>query len=276
MIILSVNVCAHEAHGGYTQKEFMLANILSAQTIYADIAFFVIIALFALLGLIRGIAKSFKGFFLSVTIILCSLLLLGVTFEPARQTPAFEKLETTLIEASSSWGDAFNMPVTIGDDGKYYVHVIVEGSDEYLQLKAIDGINGKIADWLAGNFITENGQTLGGVAADVITSLVAAAALFLGYCIGFGIIAYIIRRITRKMHSSESATVKALDRVFGAIVAAALALVFILVVLAILAPLSDKIPTVHEYLINSPVCGFFYTNNPVAKVFAKIFGSGLL
>ncbi len=254
----------------------MFANILSAQTIYADIAFFVIIALFALLGLIRGIAKSFKGFFLFITIILCSLLLLGVTFEPVRQTPPFEKLETTLIDESSSWGDAFNMPVTIGEDGGYYVHVIVEGSDEYLQLKAIDGLNGKLADWLAKNFITENGQTLGGVAADVITSLVAAAALFLGYCMAFGIIAYMIRRMTRKMHSSESSAVKALDRVFGAIVAAALALVFILVVLAILAALSDKIPSVHEYLINSPVCGFFYTNNPVAKVFAKIFGSGLL
>lgn len=272
--ILKIRVPA-PARDGTMQRMSMFANLLNAQIIYADLAFFIIIALFVLLGLIRGVAKSLKGFFLTVAIILFSLLLLGVTFEPMRKTDGFQQLENTLVQSSASWGDAFNVPVITGEDGGYYVRVIVDGSEHDLSLKDIDGIKGKIANWMAGNFHPENGQTMGGVAAGVITSIVAAAALFLGYCIALSLVAFIIRRITRGMHSSDVAAIKIVDRVLGAVVGAALALVFVLVVLAILAPLSDKLPTVHEYLKNSAVCGYFYTNNPVATVFAKIFGPGL-
>ena len=74
------------------------------------------------------------------------------------------------------------------------------------------------------------------------------------------------------MHTSESGALKAIDRTFGAIVSTAFALVFILVVLAILNTLKDKLPTVDEALSSSTVCGYFYQNNPVAKLFTEIFG----
>ena len=74
------------------------------------------------------------------------------------------------------------------------------------------------------------------------------------------------------MHDSESAVVKWIDRILGALVSAALTLVFILVVLAIFHIFDDKITMVTDYLRESSICGYLYENNPISTVFSKIFG----
>ena len=81
-----------------------MVNVLSADMPYADIAFFVIVALGLILGIIRGFSKSFKGLFLTVAIMLSSLLLLTPTFASARQLDVFADMEssiTTKIEDSN-------------------------------------------------------------------------------------------------------------------------------------------------------------------------------
>ena len=136
----------------------------------------------------------------------------------------------------------------------------------------VDSAKGKLAVWLAERFITEDGQTLGKASADMLTSIIVSAALFVIYCILLGIICYILRKIFKGMHNSDSSAIRIVDRVFGAVVSTGLAFVFILLVLAILHALARVIPTVHEYLQSSVICGFFYQNNPIGNIFGSIFG----
>jgi len=132
----------------------------------------------------------------------------------------------------------------------------------------------KFAQWLAKRFITEenSGKSLGQAAADMITSIIIAAAIFILYCIGLALICRILRRIFREMHSSESPAARAIDRTLGAIVAVALGLLFILLVLAIMRSIGKAVPTVDEFFRLSPVCGYFYENNPIGLIFTRIFG----
>ena len=105
-----------------------------------------------------------------------------------------------------------------------------------------------------------------------MSDIIVAVVMFVVYCLALGLVCWLLRKIFAKMHTSDSKALVAVDRTFGAVISVAFAFVFILLALAILNALKDKIPAVDEALSSSTVCGYFYANNPVAKLFTKIFG----
>ncbi len=261
----------------------MTSFLLSADIPYADIAFFVVVALGLILGVIRGFSKSFKGVFLSIAIMLSALLLITPTFDSVRNLDMFKNMESSITEKIESGDKIFSQKIFISTDSetgekKYYVEVSGEEGTSKVELENSMGdgltssLKGKFALWLAKTFITEDGQSVGGVAGTFVSDIIVAVIMFVVYCVALGLICWLLRKIFAKMHTSESGALKAIDRIFGAIVSTAFALVFILVVLAILNALKDKLPTVDEALSSSTVCGYFYQNNPVAKLFTEIFG----
>lgn len=261
----------------------MTSFLLSADIPYADIAFFVVVALGLILGVIRGFSKSFKGVFLSIAIMLSALLLITPTFDSVRNLDMFKNMESSITEKIESGDKIFSQKIFISTDSetgekKYYVEVSSEEGTSKVELENSMGdgltssLKGKFALWLAKTFITEDGQSVGGVAGTFVSDIIVAVIMFVVYCVAMGLICWLLRKIFAKMHTSESGALKAIDRIFGAIVSTAFALVFILVVLAILNALKDKLPTVDEALSSSTVCGYFYQNNPVAKLFTEIFG----
>ncbi len=256
----------------HTQIRLMTTHILSATFSYADIAFLAILVLGLVIGLIRGFSKSFKGFFLAVAIILGALLLVGALFPKVRTIGVFDQLDAKIVESSNGWGEAFNSPLYKNEDGSFYVEVQRDGEMQKVPLSSVDGFKGWIANFLASKFVTEEGVSLGKVAADYITNLVVAVSTFILICVALGLICWIIRKIFAGMHTSESVALKSIDRVLGALIAAALTLVFLLVVLAILHIFDSKITVVTDYLKNSSVTGYLYEHNPISTVFSKIFG----
>ncbi len=261
----------------------MFVNLLSADIPYADIAFFVIVALGLILGIIRGFSKSFKGFFLTIAIMLCALLIIAPTFDKVRNLDMFVKMDNAITQKFESGDAIFSYQITIHEDAEsgektYWVIVTTdEGTTEQpLEDSMGDGVTGslkaKFATWLAKTFITDDGQTIGGVAGTFVSDIIVAVIMFVVYCIALGLICWLLRKIFAKMHTSDSKALVAVDRVFGAVISTAFALIFILLVLAIFAKLKDKIPSVDQALSSSTVCGYFYQNNPVAKLFTKIFG----
>ncbi len=255
----------------------MISTMISAVP-YADIVFFVILGLGLLAGLIGGLARAFKGLFKTIAVILISLLIVGATLAPISKLGFVQSMTNGFEAKTSSWGAVFTEPVHIADDGSFYVLVEYDGTMNKVKLEdasgsgLVDSAKGKLAVWLAERFITEDGQTLGKASADMLTSIIVSAALFVIYCILLGIICYILRKIFKGMHNSDSSAIRIVDRVFGAVVSTGLAFVFILLVLAILHALARVIPTVHEYLQSSVICGFFYQNNPISNIFGSIFG----
>ena len=255
----------------------MTANLISAVS-YSDIAFFVILGLGLLTGVIGGLAKSFKGFLKTIMVILISILLVGITLTPICKLGFIQSMTDKFESQTSNWGAVFSEPVHIADDGSYYIFVEYDGSMNKVRLEdatgsgLVDSTKGKFAVWLANKFIEEDGPTLSGAVANMITSAIVSVVLFILYCILLGIICYILRKIFKSMHKSDNKAIRVTDRVLGAVLSTGLAFIFILLVLAILHTLADKIPTVHEYLLNSPVSGFFYEHNPISIVFGSIFG----
>lgn len=260
----------------------MFTAILSADLPYAEIAFFAILALGLILGIIRGFAKSFKGIFLSIAILLCSLLLITPTFAKVRSLDVFVNLEGTITQKIESGNEIFAIPITVveNESGEltYWTTVQIDGESMLVSLEDCmgDGMassaKGKLAKWLAERFITESGQTIGSVAGIFVSDIIVAVVMFIAYCIALHLICYIIRKIFSKMHKSESKLLKGIDRTFGAVISTAFSFIFILVVLAIINAIKDKIPEVDQMLTSSTVCGYFYQNNPIATLFTEIFG----
>lgn len=107
----------------------MITNIISATVNYADIAFFVLLGLGLIGGIIGGLAKQFKGFLKSIAVILISILIAGATLAPISSIGFIKKLNTTLQDKTSSWGAVFTEPIhTDGTD--YYIFVDDTGSEE--------------------------------------------------------------------------------------------------------------------------------------------------
>lgn len=259
-----------------------MVNILCADMPYADIAFFVIVALGLILGIVRGFSKSFKGLFLTVAIMLASLLLIAPTFEKARELDVFVNMESSITTKVEESNDLFSKKITVRDDGSgnksYWVVVTDESGtrEQLLENSMGDGISsslkGKIAVWLAKTFIQESGQTIGEVAGVFVSDVIVAVVLFVVYCVVLGIVCWLLRKIFAKMHTSESKVLVGIDRTCGALISTAFALVFILLVLAILNSLKGKIPSVDSAIEASTVCKYFYENNPIAQLFTEIFG----
>lgn len=261
----------------------MFLQVLSADIPYADIAFFVILALGLLLGILRGFSKSFKGFFLTIGIMLAALLILSPTFAKVREISVFDKMETSITEGIQGKSELLSEPIYVETDeeGKrtFYVDVTKDGVTTRTDLETViknSDMSGKLKGqttlWLAQKFIYEDGQSIGEVAGTFISDLIVAIVAYVVYCLALGLICWLLRKIFAKMHDSDNKLLKALDRTCGAIVSTAFAAVFILLVLAILYALRDKIGVVDTALRDSKVCGYFYLNNPVAKLFTEIFG----
>lgn len=273
---------ARQARQRARRGDKMFTSILSADLPYAEIAFFAILAIGLILGLVRGFSKSFQGIILSLAIILCSVLLITPTFAKVRSLDMFTSLENTVTEKVEGSADIFALPITVSEDGygnrAYWATVQVDGSAQLVELENAMGtdmtssMKGQLALWLAERFITQNGQTVGSVAGVFVCDIVVMVVMFIVYCIALHFICHILRKIFSKMHSSNSEFVRGLDRTAGAIISTAFAFVFILVVLAIIYALRDKIPEIDTMISSTKVCGSIYQSNPIATLFTEIFG----
>ena len=244
----------------------MFMTTLSATTWYADVALIAILVLFTLLGVARGFGKSMKGFVMTVTIILVSLLIMGLLHKTVMDSSLGQSLSGAIGGTSSGWGVEFNEVVYSDESGRY---ILIDGARQNL---ADMGIKGMIANWLAGLFMAEYGvQSLAGVCVHNVVSLIVCVALFLVSCIGLRIICSIIKGMTKNMHHSESKPVRIIDRILGGVVGLVTSAVLIMVVLAIIKAVGDKIPIVVDYINQSTVCKFFYDLNPIGTVLADIF-----
>ncbi len=256
----------------------MFLQVLSADIPYADIAFFVILALGLLLGILRGFSKSFKGFFLTIGIMLAALLILSPTFAKVREISVFDKMETSITQGIEKKSELLSQPIYVvtDEEGKrtFYVDATKETTlEQVIADSDISGaLKGKITLWLAQKFIYEDGQSIGAVAGTFVSDIIVAIIAYIVYCLALGLICWLLRKIFAKMHKSDNKLLKALDRTCGAIVSTAFAAVFILLVLAILYALREKLGSVDSALRQSKVCGYFYLNNPVAKLLTEIFG----
>lgn len=245
----------------------MFLTTLSATTWYADVALIAILVLFTLLGVIRGFGKSMKGFFMTITIVLVSLLLMGLLHGTVMESSLGQSLSTSIGSASAGWGVEFNEIIYADESGVRYI--LVDGARQNLQDL---GIKGVIANWLAELLVSEYGvYSLAGVCVHNITSLIISAGLFIISCIVLSILCSIIKGMTKGMHNSDSKVVRGVDRILGGVVGLVLSAVFVMVVLAILRATADKIPVVIDYINQSTVCKFFYDLNPIGQVLADIF-----
>jgi len=254
--------------------------LLAASFSYADIAFLVLILLGGIIGLAFGFHSTFKGVLLIVPTILCSLLLLGVSFTAIRNMDVSMNLENKMLEKTSSWDEAFNEPIYIADDGSFYVLKQVDGETKKIALEnslgdgVADSIKGKFVLKLANWFIKEDGETLSGLAAEEITSIIVTIVSFIVFCIGFGIIAALLRSLFKKFDDSSSSTLRWTDKILGCITQLCLTFIFALTIIAILHSVAPKLGSTNlaDYLNNSTICGYFYNNNPISNILSKIFG----
>lgn len=100
-----------------------LSGIISAASWYADVALAALLLLFLLAGIIKGFAKSTKGFFVFVFVVCVSLLLTGVTQDAVYDSALGTSIHDGIASASEDWGVAFNSPVTVNGDGAYCITV---------------------------------------------------------------------------------------------------------------------------------------------------------
>jgi len=258
----------------------MISTLTLSAVSYSDVAIFAVLGVCLILGILGGVSRALKGFFLWVAVVMVSLLLVGATVTPICRTQGCEKMTNSFVEQSEDWGEIFNTPIYIADDGSRYVYKDFDGGPT--KVKVEDAADNKLvnkgkahfASWVAERFITDEnqGSTLAESAATMLTTLIMSIVMFIVYCLSLGIICFFIRRIFKSMHRSDSAAAQAIDRILGAVVAVGLALIFIMLVLAILHTFANKIPSMHEYLAGSPVFGKLYEANPMGKVLTTIFG----
>lgn len=248
----------------------MFSGLLSATAWYADVAVAVFLALFLVGGLIKGFAKSTKGFFAFVFIVCASLLLMGLTQEKVTESKLGTSISDALASASADWGPAFNTPVEFGEDGAAYV--IING--ESVSLKDGDfGIKGSVANFFATRFMDgESGQTVASAAVGSITSLCVSAIMFVVFVIGISLLFAVLRLLVRPLTATNVLGLKALDKILGIIFSVFVGLVFVWIVFAIFAAIGDKMAVVNDALRDSAFAGLLFEHNPIAAVFHKILG----
>lgn len=245
------------------------SGLLSAAGWYADVALAALLLLFLLAGLIKGFAKSTKGFFVFVFIVCVSLLLTGLTQDAVAGSGLGTAISDGLASASKDWGPAFNAPVTVGD-GVFYV--MVNGAP--VALNGGDfGIKGTFANFIAGKFGVETGETVAQAAVGSITNICVAAIMFLVFVIGITLLFFFIRRIAKPLSTTLVPPLKALDKVLGMLFSALVGLVFVWIVFAIIAAVGDFADPAKQYLSESAFAGLLYNHNPITTLFTRIFGS---
>ena len=137
----------------------MFLQVLSADIPYADIAFFVILALGLLLGILRGFSKSFKGFFLTIGIMLAALLILSPTFAKVREISVFQKMETSITQGIEKKSELLSQPIYVVTDEEgnrtFFVDVTQDGVTERVNLETViansdmsGALKGKLTLWV--------------------------------------------------------------------------------------------------------------------------------
>lgn len=187
----------------------MFLQVLSADIPYADIAFFVILALGLLLGILRGFSKSFKGFFLTIGIMLAALLILSPTFAKVREISVFQKMETSITQGIEKKSELLSQPIYVVTDEKgnrtFFVDVTQDGVTERVNLETViansdmsGALKGKLTLWLAQKFIYKDGQSIGAVAGVFISDIIVAIIAYIAYCLVLGLICWLLRKILQK------------------------------------------------------------------------------
>ncbi len=248
-----------------------MANTISASFNYLDIGIVVFLCLFLAIGVIRGFSKSLHGIFLSFAIVLFSVLLVGLLFEPVRGLSFVSSLDDILIQKSTEWGPAFNSQIYIVD--KSYL-ALVEGS--LVPLGEIGGFAGFVANLIAKLFITQDGQMLGSILATSITNIIVSLCLFAVLCVVLWVIIFIIRHFTENLHFSQNGAVKIIDRIGGGIISLGLGLIFVFVVLAIFSFLQNVSGELANQINNSIVGNFLSGINPLYSIFDNLLGASII
>ena len=244
----------------------MFSTTLSATTWYADLALVLLIVGFTAVGAVRGFSKSMKGFFMTVTVVLVSLLLMGLLHDPILNSSLGQGLKDAISTKSAGWGPEFNEVIHFEGDVKY---ILVDGARQNL---AEMGLKGLLANGIADLLITEYGmQSLAGLCVQNVTSLIISVCTFAASCIILSIIFAILRGVTQSMEDSKVKGIRVTNRVLGGVVGLVLGAVAILTVFAVFQATADKIPQVIEYINDSVICKFFYDLNPIGNALAAIF-----
>ena len=267
----------------------MFTTLIGAVQI-ADIIVFVVLGLGLIIGLIGGLAKAFKGVFATLAIILISLLLVGVTVVPVSSSSIGQSLSDIFEEKAEGWGAAFSSPVYImtnseGQPVKDGYCVNVDG--ELVQLENAVGegvlakIKGKLALELAKKYVTSDRQeeeaTLAVYAAKELTRLIFDVGLFIVFCVVLGLLFFLLRKIFARMfdrrdeNGSKSVGLVVLDKTLGAVVAVGFALLALLLIFAIIKLVVPEGSQVAQFFENARIAGVLYTQNPMAKLFTKLF-----
>ena len=247
----------------------MFAGLVAASYWYVDIAIAVFLALFLIGGIIKGFAKSTKGFFAFVVIVCASALLMGVTQEAAMDSAIGTGIHDKISAAAGDWGVAFNSPVQRDADGTIYVLV----NDSPVKLDTSEfGFKGTIAKFYAERFDVADGDTVSGSAVTSATSVCVSAIMFLVFVAAFLIVFLVLRLVLKPVSDSPSKTVRVVDKTLGALLRLFIGLVVLWAIIAIVAAIGEKAGVVNEYISGSAIGGFFYENNPLTTVFTMIFG----
>lgn len=247
----------------------MFAGMLAATYWYVDVAIAIFLALFLVGGIIKGFAKSTKGFFAFVVIVCASALLMGVTQEAAMKSSIGTGIEKKISAAAGDWGVAFNSPVQRDADGNIYV--LVNDSPVLLDTSEF-GFKGTLAKFYAERFDVADGDSVSASAVHSATSICVSAIMFFIYVAAFLIVFLILRLVLKPMSASDSTAVKAVDKTLGALLRLFIGLVILWAIIAIISAIGGKAGVVDEYVHGSVVGGFFYEHNPLSTVFDMIFG----
>lgn len=247
----------------------MFSTTLSATTWYADVALVLLLVGFTVFGAVRGFGKSMKGFFMTVTVVFVSLLLMGLLHNVVLESSIGQSLMASIGTKSANWGPEFNEIIHIDESNVKYI--LVDGVRQNLAEFSFKGI---IADKVAEFLITDYGlQSLAGLCVRNVSSLIISVCLFAISCIVLTVLCSIIKGFTQGMHESKSKRVRTVDKILGAIVGLILGAVAIMITFAVLQVVGDKVPEVIEYINQSVICKFFYDLNPIGQVLASIFSN---
>ena len=280
----------------------MFSTLMGAVEI-ADIIVYVVLGLGLLCGLFGGLARAFKGIFAAGSIILISLLLVGVTIAPIAGTSIGQSLSGALKGTIEGWGDGFTADVSIAYDEKgepimdgdrFAYCVDIDGKSVMLDQAFGDGalnkVKAKVAVLLARRYVTlvNSGVPLAGYAAEALTTLILDIILFIVYCIVLGIVFALLRKVINKIFDGVSAgrkdsnwgygdsgrrsgTVALVDRLLGAIVATGLALLTLLLVFAIIKAAAPAGSAVAQFFEKEGLAGTLYAKNPMFDMLGKLF-----
>lgn len=244
----------------------MFSTTLSATTWYADLALVILLVGFTAVGAVRGLGKSMKGFFMTIAVILLSLLIMGLLHDPILNSSLGQSLYDAIAEKSAGWGPEFNEVIHMDGDVKF---ILVDGVRQNLADMSWQGM---IADGVADILISEYGvQSLAGLCVHNVTSLIISVCLFAISCILLSLICSILKGATQNMDESKTKGVRIANRVLGGVVGLVLGAITILTVFAVFRATADKIPQVIEYINDSVICKFFYDLNPIGQALASIF-----